>query len=67
MKLIVWEEVGPISTRWHDTGGVVAIAESRERAEENELKASLDEHEPEIVESGAGTEHLWIFENAGCC
>lgn len=75
MKLFVWNNVDHVSDSYHDNGGVVAIAESLQRA--REIIAEATRHaekpcaamtiEPDLSRECDGPEFIAIHPNAGCC
>ncbi len=75
MRMFVWEDECGVSDRYHDTGGVLVIANDLNRTREllkNEDGVSKDStvftKEPDFSTSvGTTKEKVFIFPDAGCC
>lgn len=71
MKLFIWYDVAKASSRYHDEGGVVVIADSLDRARELIEQAApgcaAATVAPSLVRECDGPEHITIHPNAGCC
>lgn len=81
MRIFVWEYIGPVSSSWHNSGGVLVIAESIDRAKTlvDELRLSngitpkdlasdpLGEPELQAELVGDHEERIMVFPDAGCC
>lgn len=78
MKLFIWENVEYLTTNYHDSGGLVIMAETLERARELVPAHTDDDGNPRICEAmtqppdaaltvESEQERVWIFPDAGCC
>lgn len=75
MKTFIWKDLTVMSYHWHSDGGIVAIANSLERAREiirsedgPELTSDALTTEPDLIYDCAATEEVVLyFPNAGCC
>jgi hypothetical protein len=73
MVLLVWKKVDKVTTRWHDYGGLLVIAESLEAARDKIRSECPEgcgalETEPELSLRVEGvSEQLIVFQDAGCC
>ena len=80
--IFVWEYIGPVSSNWHSSGGVLVVAENVDRAKTmvDELRRGFctEFEKPEdfdpLGESGFTAElvgdqpeRIMVFEDAGCC
>ena len=73
MKLFIWEDVDGLTSAWHDSGGLVIIAEDEESARnlwsEHESNPNPDKPlgAPAHVRETEGAPLVLIFPDAGCC
>jgi len=75
MKLYIWHRADRATANYHDEGGVIAIAESLERARElikpntgkDEQDCSALTQVPDLVRECEGPEGVFVHPDAGCC
>ena len=73
MNIYVWHQIDKCTSSYHSEGGVVAIAESEERARElaKVEGAYIELHESPDMEHKLEDDHtaesVYLFPNAGCC
>jgi len=70
MKIYIWRNVEKLTTRWHDDGGFVAVAESLEAAramspEECGARVTEPDAEYELADGVPAAE--FVFPDSGCC
>lgn len=74
MKVFIFESINQVTSSWHPEGGLVIVAQSKERAKEM-ISASKDisvtESEWEkvvVIETKYNEEErIIVFPDAGCC
>lgn len=71
MKVFVWNRVDKCSDNWHSEGGVVAFAETEERARElanvGGCYIQLNEKPDDVRDVLCGPEKVYWMPDAGCC
>lgn len=75
MQLFVWQDVSDLTSNYHDNGGVLAIADSLERARQIILefpdvgsKCGVLKQDPDFTAFVTDSEEkVMVFPDAGCC
>lgn len=75
MQLFVWQDVSDLTSNYHDNGGVLAIADSLERARQIILefpdvgsKCEVMLQDPDFTAFVTDSEEkVMVFPDAGCC
>lgn len=75
MRMFVWSDLAKMSDNYHKGGGVVAIAESAERARALVLEQKSVPGDSDVmtvnpdfsVACDSTEEQVFLFPNAGCC
>lgn len=81
MNIYVWKYVGGLTSAYHDEGGVLAVAATKERAVElieaaaenydddcpARRSAGLAEDPDLVLPTEPADERVMIFPDAGCC
>lgn len=67
MKIFIWQDLENLTRSYHDSGGLVVVAESLERAWQ--LNAACKGVVPDKVFElvGDASEESFVFPDAGCC
>ncbi len=72
MNLYIWDSVRSATSNYHSEGGIVAIAETIDRAREMVAKecgpncGALADM-PDLVRECSGPEYITVHPDAGCC